>query len=106
MLHLAPRHNVRMLQHIETSGARFLMASTNVDGNDNWRADTFRPAIGLLVNLSLPPYCLRPPIALYSDAMPERPGQRMGLWELDPARPLVGSNGLCDHLSPGSQELT
>ncbi|CAM9692890.1 unnamed protein product [Ectocarpus sp. 6 AP-2014] len=106
MLHLAPRHNVRMLQNIEASGARFLMASTNVDGNDNWKADTFRPAIGLLVNLSLPPYCLRPPIALYSDAMPERPGQRMGLWELDPARPLVGSNGLCGHLSPGPQELT
>lgn len=95
MLHLAPRHNLQILQNIGISGARYLMASTYLDGNDNWEADTFIPAIGHRINLSLPPYCLRPPVALFSDTALDRDDKRMGLWDIDPARPLVVLNGNC-----------
>lgn len=99
MLHLAPRHNLRFLQNIETSGAKFFMASTYVNGGDNWNADTFIPAIGHFINLFLPPYCLRPPVALFLDDTWDRDDKRMGLWEIDPARPLVDLNGSCQQVA-------
>lgn len=71
------------------------MATTYQDGVDNWEADTFIPMIGHSINLSLPPYCLRPPIALFADTDMGSTDKRMGLWELDPARPLLVSNGDC-----------
>lgn len=95
MLHLAPRHNLQILRNIETSGARLFMASTYLNGSDNWEADTFIPAIGHFINLSLPPYCLRPPLALFSDAALDTDDKHMGLWEIDPVRPLVVLNGKC-----------
>lgn len=101
MLHLAPRHNLRMLQNIEASGAHLLMASTYLDGNDNWISNTFVPVKGHYINLSQPPYCLRPPVALFVESTMERADQRMGLWELDPARPLVVANGNCGRVAWG-----
>lgn len=99
MLHLPPRHNLKILRNIEASGAHLFMASTYLDGNDNWDSDTFVPAKGHFINLALPPYCLRAPVALFNDASTARADQRMGLWELDPSRPLVASNEDCSRVA-------
>lgn len=95
MLHLPPEHNLKILQNVEASGAKLLMASTYLEGDENWSSSTFVPAKGHPINLSTPPYCLRPPVALYVDVSTDRPDQRMGLWVLDTAKPLV-SSGDCD----------
>lgn len=65
------------------------MTSTFLDTDENFSADTFVPANGHLINLAKAPYCLRPPTAFFDDFGTGRSGQRMALWELDPARPLV-----------------
>ena len=95
MLHLPPEHNLKILQNVEASGAKLLMASTYLEGDENWSSSTFVPAKGHPINLSTPPYCLRPPVALYVGVSTDRPDQRMGLWVLDTAKPLV-SSGDCD----------
>ncbi|CAM9426803.1 unnamed protein product, partial [Laminaria digitata] len=100
MLHLPPEHNLNILKNVEASGAKLLMASTYLEGDENWSSNTFVPAKGHPINLSSPPYCLRPPVALYEDIAADRPDQRMGLWVLDLARPLV-SSGDCDRLAWG-----
>lgn len=100
MIHLPPRHNLRILHNIQASGARLFMATTYLDGDENLLADTFRPVSGHLINLALPPYCLRPPVALFKDFTGLVDGRRMGLWELDPDRPLVGGSGEhCGHVT-------
>ncbi|CAM9411347.1 unnamed protein product, partial [Sphacelaria rigidula] len=90
MLHLPTRHNLRVLENVQASGARLFMASTFLNGDENVLADTFVPARGHLISLAKAPYCLRPPIALYHDDSTGYADHHMGLWELDPARPLIG----------------
>ena len=93
MLHLPARHNLRVLRNIQASGARFLMASTFVEADENQASDTFVPPVGHSINLSLPPYCLPEPIALVKDHSSDRSDLRMGLWELtsEESLPLGGN---------------
>lgn len=98
MVHLPARHNLRVLQNIQASGARFLMASTYVSADENKASETFVPIMGHNINLSLPPYCLPEPIALFEDNSSDRPDGRMGLWELNPSVPLTLS-GDCSAIS-------
>lgn len=95
MLHLPPRHNLRILRNIEASGARLLMASTYLDEGDNWRSDTFLPVTHHNINLLLPPYCLRPPVALFPDVSDGRDNRRMGLWVLNGTKPLISPSSEC-----------
>lgn len=101
MIHLPPRHNLKILQNIQASGARLFMATTFLDGDENLIADTFKPAAGHFINLALPPYCLRPPDALFKDFTGVKHDKRMGLWELDSGRPLIGGSGehYCGHVT-------
>lgn len=89
MLHLPARHNLRVLENIQASGARFLMASTFLEADENHLSETFVPPEGHNINLSLPPYCLPAPIALYEDESEERSDLRMGLWDLHQDKPLA-----------------
>ena len=89
MLHLPARHNLRVLRNIQQSGARFLMASTFVEADENYLSETFVPPEGHNINLSLPPYCLPAPIALYEDESAGRSDLRMGLWDLHQDEPLA-----------------
>lgn len=98
MLHLPARHNLRVLRNIEASGARFLMASTFVEADENRDSEAFVPSVGHSINLSLPPYCLPEPIALVKDHSHDRSDLRMGLWELHPEKPLALS-GDCSKIA-------
>lgn len=89
MLHLPARHNLRVLQNIQASGARYLMASTFVEADENSLSETFVPPVGHNINLSLPPYCLPKPTAIFEDHWTGRSDLRMGLWEIHPDRPLA-----------------
>lgn len=84
MVHLPARHNLKIIQNIQASGARFLMASTYVQADENGVSETFVPPVGHNINLSLPPYCLPEPIAVFDDQSTgtERTDLRMGLWDL------------------------
>eukprot|EP00903_Cladosiphon_okamuranus_P012120 g11372.t1 len=89
MVHLPARHNLKIIQNVQASGARFLMASTYVEANENDVSETFDPPVGHLINLSLPPYCLPEPIAVFDDESTDRTDLRMGLWDLHQDVPLV-----------------
>lgn len=100
MIHLPPRHNLKIIDNIQASGARLFMATTYLDGDDNRIADTFKPISGHFINVALPPYCLRPPDALFKDFTGTKDDKRMALWELDPGRPLIGGSGEhCGHVT-------
>ncbi|CAN0119371.1 unnamed protein product, partial [Ectocarpus sp. 4 AP-2014] len=89
MVHLPARHNLKVIQNIQASGARFLMASTYVEADENKLSETFVPPIGHNINLSLPPYCLPEPMAVFLDDSTERTDLRMGLWDLHEHSPLA-----------------
>lgn len=89
MVHLPARHNLKVIQNIQASGARFLMASTYVQADENAVSESFVPPVGHNINLSLPPYCLPEPIAVFDDESADREDLRMGLWDLHQDAPLV-----------------
>lgn len=91
MVHLPARHNLKIIQNIQASGARFLMASTYVEADENGVSESFVPPVGHNINLSLPPYCLPEPIAVFDDESTgtDRTDLRMGLWDLYQGAPLV-----------------
>ncbi|CAM9776286.1 unnamed protein product, partial [Scytosiphon promiscuus] len=89
MVHLPARHNLKVIQNIQSSGARFLMASTYVEADENEVSESFVPPVGHNINLSLPPYCLPEPIALIRDDSTDRTDRRMGLWDLHQDSPLA-----------------
>lgn len=98
MVHLPARHNLKVIQNIQASGARFLMASTYVEADENEVSESFVPPVGHNINLSLPPYCLPEPLALIRDDSTDRKDRRMGLWDLHQDSPLAHS-GDCSALS-------
>lgn len=89
MLYLPARHNLRVLENIQESGARFFMASTFIEADENSMSEMFVPAVGHRINISLPPYCLPQPMALFKDESAVKSGRHVGLWELHPKRPLA-----------------
>lgn len=92
MPHLPSSHNFRLLQNLDASGARLLMATTYLEADDNLSASVegLAPAEAAhFVNLGRSPYCLRPPEAVFYDGASGRRDQGMALWELDTKRPLL-----------------
>lgn len=89
MVHLPARHNLKVIQNVQASGARFLMASTYVEADENDASESFVPPVGHNINLSLPPYCLPEPIAVFDDESTDRIDLRMGLWDLHQDVPLA-----------------
>lgn len=89
MVHLPARHNLKIIQNVQASGARFLMASTYVQADENAVSETFVPPVGHNINLSLPPYCLPEPIEVFDDESTDRTDLRMGLWDLNQDVPLA-----------------
>lgn len=98
MVHLPARHNLRVIQNIQASGARFLMASTYVEADENQASESFVPSLGHKINLSLPPYCLPEPIVVFNDDSTDREDLRMGLWDLHQHSPITLS-GDCTPLT-------
>lgn len=98
MVHLPARHNLRVIKNIQASGARFLMASTYVHADENSASESFVPPVGHNINLSLPPYCLPEPLAVFADESTARRDLRMGLWDLHQDSPLALS-GSCSPMS-------
>lgn len=98
MVHLPARHNLKVIQNIQASGGRFLMASTYVEADENSASESFVPQVGHNINLSLPPYCLPEPIAVFDDESTDRNDLRMGLWDLHQDTPLALS-GDCSPLA-------
>jgi len=88
MIHLTVTDNLKVLENIENSGVRYLMATTFLtnSGNDpiNVNTDDFRLVLGHEINLMQSPYCLRPPIKLFLDASHDDVNNfsYMGLWDI------------------------
>ena len=81
LFHLPPTEGARVLHHLATSGARWLLTSTYLRADDLRDKRDFVLANGHRTNLMLPPYCARDPERLYRDA-PDTPDQYLGLWDL------------------------
>jgi hypothetical protein len=88
MYHLSPADNIKLLQTIDRSGAKYVMLTTYLRADEN-QAD-FVLAFGHKINLFRAPYCLRDPVELFLDG--ELDGY-MGLWQLHPTVPLVQPGG-------------
>lgn len=84
--------NFRLLERLDDSGAKLLMATTFLEADENAAMLEEENAVGVHahpINLALPPYCLRSPEAVFMDSGMGRADHRLALWELDPERPLL-----------------
>lgn len=77
MMHLSVDDNLAVLRNVETSGAKYFMATTFLTYDNSTNFGNHRLVTSYKINLLLPPYCLRSPLRLYKDG-----DAYMGLWEL------------------------
>lgn len=82
--------NFRLLERLDNSGAKLLMATTFLEADENATGPEDPVRVHEHpINLALPPYCLRPPEAMFVDSGKGRTDHRLALWELEAERPLL-----------------
>jgi len=100
MIHLSTDENLSVIKNVQTSNARYFMATTYIDfgtvSATNKHSDNFEDFIQVMgrpINLMKPPYCLRSPLRFYRDegflAGQHTTSWYMGLWELRADTPLI-----------------